>query len=127
MRSVIFTDFSSSSWEYTWMKQHYQKLRGYDRIITCQYKKCTKSVLMRSKFKNMPKKVNYVKNIMAMFYPGMYNDLGRKKNPANNRMNYLSSGAGFLPSTASSQLFFVGLVHQHVITQTMNTQRDMPS
>ena len=50
-----------------------------------------------------------------------------KKNPANNRMNYLSSGAGFLPSTASSQLFFVGLVHQHVITQTMNTQRDMPS
>ena len=82
---------------------------------------------MRSKFKNMPKKVNYVKNIMAMFYPGMYNDLGRKKNPANNRMNYLSSGAGFLPSTASSQLFFVGLVHQHVITQTMNTQRDMPS
>ena len=74
-----FSDFSSSSWEYTWMKQHDQKLRGYYRIITWQDKKCTKSVLMRSKFKNIPKKVNYVKNIMAMFYPGMYNDLGRKK------------------------------------------------
>ena len=109
------------------MKQHDQKLRGYYRIITWQDKKCTKSVLMRSKLKNIPKKVNYVKNIMAMFYPGMYNDLGRKKKPANNGMNYLSSDAGFLPSTASSQLFFVGLVHQHVITQTMNTHRDMPS
>ena len=100
------------------MKQHDQKLRGYDRIITWQ--DCTKSVLMRSKFKNMSKKVNYFKNIMAMFYPGMYNDLGRKKNPANNRMNYLSSGAGFLPSTASTRHY---TNHEHPERHAVMIQR----